>query len=128
MSLILGLALAATAPAADPIATLDELARTEELMVASGDRPRDRRKVLEIEVRTCTIAFKTQIDARGFTARMIDIGDDATIKRAGRHTIRLRGPTRYPDVSVLVSGGDTKRLFDALKGAREACGKAQEIF
>ncbi len=129
MNLFVGLALAATAPAAaTPAEILDELARSGKLMVASGERPRDRQKVLEIEVRTCTIAFKTKLFPNGFAAQMIDIGEGGKVERVGRDTLRLHGSTRFPKMSVLVSSGRTKSLYEALEAIRKSCEKSQEIF
>lgn len=127
MSLIFGLAFAATAPAA-PTAILDELGRNGTLTVASGDRPSDRQKVLEIEVRTCNIAFKTKLLPNGFAAHMIDIGEGGKIKRVGRNTVRLDGSTRFPKMSVLVSGGETKALYEALEAVRKSCERSEQIF
>lgn len=120
MPLFLGLFLAATAPAT-PAAVLDRLGRTGGLTVASGERPRDRQKVLEIEVQRCTVVFKTKITALGFSAHMIDIGEGGKIERAGKDRIRLRGSTRFPPIAVLVSGAETAQLRDALKAVHESC-------
>lgn len=127
MSLILGLAFAATTPAT-PTTTLNEMVRGGELMVASGDRPRHRQKVLEIEVRTCNLAFKTKLFPNGFAAQMIDIGEGGKVERVGRNTVRLRGSTRFPKMSVLVSGGETKALYEALEAVRKACETSDGIF
>ena len=127
MSLILDLALAATA-SATPTATLEDLGRNGTLTVASGDRPRDRQKVLEIEVRTCNVAFKTKLFPNGFAAQMIDIGEGGKVERVGRHTVRLRGSTRFPKMSVLVSGGETKALYEALEAVRKSCERSEQIF
>ena len=127
MSLLLGLALVATAPAS-PVATLEELGRTGELMVASGDQPDKREKVLEIQVRTCNVAFKTKLFPNGFTAKMIDIGEGSKVSRVGRDTVRLDGSTRFPKMSALVSGRDTRKLFAALKALRKTCETSNQIF
>jgi len=120
MSLLLGLSLAATAPAT-PVAALEELGRSGELMVASGDRPDKREKVLEIEARTCNVAFKTKLFPNGFQAHMIDIGEGGKVKRVRRDTVRIEGSTRFPKMSVLVSGGRTKALYNALQKVRKSC-------
>lgn len=127
MSVILSLALAATPPAT-PAATLDELARSGKLTVASGERSRDRQRVMEIEVRTCTIAFKTKLFPNGFAAQIIDIGEGGKVERVGRDTLRLHGSTRFPKMSVMVSGVRTKALYEALEAVRKSCEKSQEIF
>jgi hypothetical protein len=127
MSLLLGFALAAAAQGT-PVATLEELGRTGELMVASGDQPEKREKVLEITVRACNVAFKTKLFPNGFTAKMIDIGEGGKVSRVGRNTVRLDGSTRFPKMSVLVSGRDTRKLFAALETLRKTCETSNQIF
>lgn len=127
MSLILGLAFAA-ATHTTPTATLDRLGRNGTLTVASGDRPRDRQKVLEIEVRTCNVAFKTKLFPNGFAAQMIDIGAGGKVERIGLNTVRLRGSTRFPKMSVLVSGAETRALYEALEAVRKSCERSNQIF
>ena len=70
MSLLFSLLLAGTAPAA-PQAILGELARSGELLIESGDGRGQRDRVLVIEAPRCIVTFKTAIDARGFTAKIV---------------------------------------------------------
>lgn len=129
MSVLLGIALATTVLAANPSAVaLDDLARTGKLLVASGDRPKRREKVLEIQIHGCIVTFKTKIMPNGFAAQMIDIGQGSKVERTGRDTVRLRGSTRFPEITVLVSGGETKTLFDELETVRKSCETSDQIF
>lgn len=128
MTLLLGLALMVTVPV-DPVAmALDDLTRTGDLMVAPGGQPEKREKVLEIEVRGCNVAFKTKLFPNGFAAQMIDISEGGKVSRVGRDTVRLDGSTRFPKMSVLVSGGDTGKLFAALEALRKTCETSNQIF
>jgi len=128
MILLFGLALAATAPVDPGEVALDNLTRSGDLMVAPGDQPKRRKTVLEIQVSGCVVAFKTKIMFNGFEAQMIDIGQGGKIERAGRHTVRLRGSTRFPKVTVLVFGGETKKLFERLETVRKSCDTRDGIF
>ena len=128
MPLLLGLEFAVTVPVNPATMVLDDLTRTAELTVASGDRPKNREKVLEIQVHGCIVTFKTKIMPNGFAAQMIDIGQGGKVERAGRDTVRLRGSTRFPKITVLVSGRETKKLFNALETVRESCDTSNEIF
>lgn len=128
MPLLLGLAVAVTVPVNPAAMVLDDLTRTAELTVASGERPKKREKVLEIQVRGCIVTFKTNIMPNGFAAQIIDMGQGGKVERAGRNTVRLRGSTRFPKITVLVSGGETKKLFNALETVRESCETSNEIF
>lgn len=128
MPLLLSLALAASLAANPAAMALDDLARADDLVVASGDRPKKREKVLEIQTHGCIVTFKTRIMPNGFAAQMIDIGQGGKVERAGRDTVRLRGSTRFPKITVLVSSGETKKLLDALTTLRGSCETSDQIF
>lgn len=120
-----------TVPASTPVApatTLAKLGRTGELMIEAGDGRGERAKVLEIGAALCRVTFKTRIDERGLTARIIDLGEGSSVDRIGDDAVRLRGSTEFRDMSAVVSGDRTQTLFKALQAVRESCRADTSIF
>lgn len=127
MTLVLSLLLAGAAPAA-PGTILGELGRSGEALIEAGDGRGTRDRVLEIMAPRCIVTFKTAIDARGFTAKIIDLGRGSKVERQADGSIILRGSTEWPGTLILHPGNRSAEFFDALQRLRDTCQTADEIF
>lgn len=118
-------------PAPDARALLDRAAKSGDLMLVDRDRrgvARERR-IVEVDIRHCLVAFKTRIDANGFTASMSDLGKDSALSFArAEGRIEIRSASDPAGLVTLHAERAPDAVLQALEDVRAGCRDGERLF
>mgnify|MGYP001557050872 CR=1 FL=1 len=131
LMLMLAQASPETGATADANRVLDEITRSGDLMiVGSGDDAAgSSTQILETQVNGCIIAFKTEIGATYFSARVIELGEGSLIESVPVNEIRLRSaPELKSELVLRVAHRSFDIVLQALMNTRSSCQIEEGIF